>query len=68
MDKTVTVTVRNDTEILIETKDKPVSVKCTKVQVDCDEMTVTGNLNVNKDLVVGTGPKTTISGNEITGG
>jgi phage baseplate assembly protein gpV len=68
MDKTVTVTVRNDTEILIETKDKPVSVKCTKVQVDCDEMTVTGSLNVNKDLVVGTGPKTTISGNEITGG
>ena len=67
MDKTVSVTIRNDTEIVIETKDKPVSVKCTTMTVDCDEMTVKGKLNVNKDLVVGTGPTTTISGNEITG-
>jgi len=67
MGETVSITIKNDTEIVIETKDKPVSVKCTTMTVTCDDMTVTGNLAVNKDLVVGTGPSTTISGNEITG-
>ncbi len=68
MDKTVTVTIKNDTEILVETKDKPVSVKCKTMKVDCTDMTVTGNLAVEGDVVVGKGLKTTISGNEITGG
>lgn len=74
MGETVTITVKNDTEIAIETKDKPVSLKCKKMDVTCDTLTVDGKMKVTKDvtvegqLAVGTGPKTTIKGNEITGG
>jgi phage baseplate assembly protein gpV len=74
MGETVTITVKNDTEIAIETKDKPVSLKCKKMDVTCDMLTLDGKMKVTKDvavegqLVVGTGPKTTIKGNEITGG
>ena len=81
MGKKVTVTVKNDTQIVIETDSKPVSVKCEKVGVDCktvdvkcDTLTVDGVMKVTKDasfegkVVVGKALKTTIDGNEITGG
>ncbi|HWS87644.1 MAG TPA: phage baseplate assembly protein V [Pyrinomonadaceae bacterium] len=74
MGETVTLTIRNDTEVVVETKDKPVSVKCKTMDVQCDTLTVdgkmrvTGNAAVEGELAVGTGPKTTIKGNEITGG
>lgn len=74
MGETVTITVKNNTEIAIETKDKPVSVTCQKMSVTCEELKVDGKMKVTKDvavegqLAVGTGPKTTIKGNEITGG
>jgi phage baseplate assembly protein gpV len=74
MNKDVTITVKNDTSVAIETKDKPVTVKCKTMDVTCTKLTVDGemlvkkNVTVNGDLVVGSGPKTTISKNEITGG
>lgn len=74
MGETITITVKNDTTIAIETKDKPVSVKCKTMDIKCDTLTVDGKMKVTKDvavegeLAVGTGPKTTIKGNEITGG
>lgn len=69
MGDTVTVTLKNDTEIVIETKGKPVAVTCKTMRVRCDMLTVEGKLTVEDELVVGkAGPKTTIRGNEITGG
>lgn len=69
MNKDVTITIKNDTTISIETKEKPVSVKCKTMKVTCDMLTVEGKMTVEQELVVGkTGPKTTIKGNEITGG
>ena len=69
MGETVTLTIRNDTEIVVETKDKPVAVTCKTMKVKCDMLTVEGKLTVEDELVVGkAGPKTTIKGNEITGG
>lgn len=56
----VTVTLKKDA-IEITADGKPITVTC-------DTMTVKGNVTVEKELVVGTGPKTTIKGNEITGG
>lgn len=68
MQDKVTLTLRNDTTIEIETNDKPISVKCK-------EMNVEGKLNVKGDVKVegvfvaqNGGKKTTIDGNEITGG
>lgn len=69
MGETVVLTIKNDTEIVVETKDKPVSLTCKTMKVTCDMLTVEGNMTVEQELVVGkTGPKTTIKGNEITGG
>lgn len=73
MGETVTLTIKNDTEITVETKDKPVNVKCKTMAVTCDKLTVDGEMKVTKnvavegDLAVGKTKKTTISGNEITG-
>lgn len=36
--------------------------------IECDKLKVVGNVDITGDLVVGQGPKTTISGNRITGG
>ena len=38
------------------------------VELKCDKLKVTGNVDISGDLVVGAGPKTTISGNSIKGG
>jgi phage baseplate assembly protein gpV len=68
MGETVVLTIKNDTEIVVETKGKPVSLTCKTMKVKCDMLTVQGKMTVEQELVVGTGPKTTIKGNEITGG
>lgn len=65
----VTITVTNDDGVVIDTKSKPVGVSCKTMKVTCDMLTVEGKMTVEQELVVGkTGPKTTIKGNEITGG
>ena len=38
------------------------------VELKCDKLKVAGNVDISGDLVVGQGPKTTISGNSIKGG
>lgn len=66
MGKDVVITVKNDTTVSIETKGKPVTVKCDKLTVD-GEMKVTKNVAIEGELAVGKTSKTTIKGNEITG-
>jgi uncharacterized protein involved in type VI secretion and phage assembly len=73
MGEVVTITVKNDTSVSIETKDKPVTIKCKTMDVTCDKLTVDGQMRVTQnvavegDLAVGKSSKTTISGNQITG-
>ncbi len=67
MGKDVVITVRNDTTVSIETKGKPVTVKCDRLTVD-GEMKVTKDAAFEGKVVVGKTTKTTIDGNEITGG
>ena len=57
----IVVTLKHDAKIEITADGKPIAVKC-------DKLTVTGNVDITGDLVVGQGPKTTISGNSIKGG
>jgi phage baseplate assembly protein gpV len=58
----IVITLKNDSEIQIKADGKPVNV-------DCDKLTVSGNVEVLGDLVVTSGSnRTTISGNTITGG
>jgi phage baseplate assembly protein gpV len=58
----IVLSLKNDSQIEITANGKPLKVKC-------DKMTVTGNVEIDGDLVVSNGAqKTTISGNNITGG
>jgi phage baseplate assembly protein gpV len=58
----IVITLTHDAEIRIKADGKPIAV-------DCDALTVTGNVEVRGDLVVTDGgTRTTISGNTITGG
>jgi uncharacterized protein involved in type VI secretion and phage assembly len=57
----LTITLTADSEITITADGKPINITC-------DKLTVTGNVDITGDLKVGTGPSTTISGNEISGG
>lgn len=68
IDKDGHVTVEHKDGFKIELKaDNTVEINCDKVQINADA-TIDGNLEVTGDVTVGQGPKTTISGNEITGG
>ena len=57
----IVITLNNDDNIHILADGK-------QITVDCDTMSVNGELHVSKKLVVGLGPSTTIENNEITGG
>jgi uncharacterized protein involved in type VI secretion and phage assembly len=57
----IVLTLRHDDQIEILADGKP-------VKLTCDKLTVTGNVDISGDLVVGPGPKTTISKNTIKGG
>ena len=68
IDKDGHITIEHKDGFTIEMKaDNTVEINCDKVQINAD-VTVDGNLTVTGDVTVGQGPKTTISGNEITGG
>ena len=68
IDKEGHITIEHKDGFKIEMKaDSTVEINCDKVQINAD-VTVDGNLTVTGDVTVGQGPKTTISGNEITGG
>lgn len=69
-DSTVTLDVNG---ITVECANKTVSITCKnmKIQGDVDidgKVHITGDTDVDNILTVGTGPKTTIKSNEITGG
>jgi phage baseplate assembly protein gpV len=57
----IVLTLKHDAKIEITADGKPIAVKC-------DKLTVTGNVDITGDLVVGQGPKTTIKNNTIKGG
>jgi len=57
----ILITLQHDAKIEISAEGKPIAI-------NCDKLTVSGNVDITGDLVVGQGPKTTISGNRITGG
>lgn len=57
----ITITVANDASIDITADGKPINLTCSDMTVDCNAMTVNG------DLVVSGAGTTTISGNTITG-
>jgi phage baseplate assembly protein gpV len=68
IDKDGHITIEHKDGFKIELKaDKTVEINCDKVRINAD-VTIDGNLDVTGDVAVGQGPKTTISGNEITGG
>ena len=68
IDKDGHITIEHTDGFKIELKaDKTVEINCDKVQINAD-VSIDGNLEVTGDVIVGQGPKTTISGNEITGG
>ncbi|MCG9967142.1 phage baseplate assembly protein V [Pelotomaculum terephthalicicum JT] len=59
--------------ITVECADKTVSITCKNMEIHGDvnidgKVHITGNTDVDNVLTVGTGPKTTIKSNEITGG
>lgn len=56
----IVVLLKHDSKIEITADGKPIALKC-------DKLTVTGNVDITGDLVVGQGPKTTISRNTIKG-
>jgi phage baseplate assembly protein gpV len=76
----VTLTLKNDTTIQIETDDMPISVKCKELNVEGKmnvkgDVKIEGETNIKGDTKVEGafvaqkgGKKTTIEGNEITGG
>ncbi|HEX8474421.1 MAG TPA: phage baseplate assembly protein V [Pyrinomonadaceae bacterium] len=64
----IVVTIKNDTGITIETDSKPVALTCSELKVK-GKMSVDGDTSVKGQFVVTDGTmKTTIKGNEITGG
>jgi len=55
------------------TADNSIAITCDTLNITAavnieGEVTITGNTTIESDLTVGTGPVTTISGNEISGG
>jgi len=69
-DNTITLDVNG---ITVECANKTISITCKnmKIQGDVDiegKVHITGDADVDNILTVGTGPKTTIKSNEITGG
>jgi hypothetical protein len=68
------ISIDKDGHVLIEHKDgMTIEIKDDKVTITADvvldgEVQITGNTTIEGDLTVGSGPSTTISGNEITGG
>lgn len=68
IDKDGHIAIEHKDGFKIELKaDNTVEINCDQVQINAD-VAIDGNLEVTGDVVVGQGPKTTISGNEITGG
>ncbi len=68
IDKDGHIAIEHKDGFKIELKaDNTVEINCDTVQINAD-VTIDGNLAVTGDVEVGQGPKTTISGNEITGG
>ena len=63
------VTIDKDGNMTLQHKDGTcMEFKESKVIITADNIDLKGNVNISKNLVVGEGPSTTISGNEITGG
>jgi phage baseplate assembly protein gpV len=57
----ISITLTNDSEIRIKADGNPITI-------DCDRLTVNGNMDVNGDVKIsGSGGSTTISGHTITG-
>jgi len=68
IDKDGHITIEHKDGMKIEIKaDSAVEITSDSVTITAD-VTVDGNMTVTGDVTVGQGPKTTISGNEITGG
>jgi hypothetical protein len=68
IDKEGHILIEHTDGFTVELKaDNTVEVNCDTVLINAD-VTIDGNLDVTGDVAVGQGPKTTISGNEITGG
>jgi phage baseplate assembly protein gpV len=75
----IVITLTNDDNIRIVADGQPVTVECDTLSVNCNRTTIDGeveitgkvtardNVDIDGDLKVGTGPSTTIAGNEITG-
>lgn len=72
-EKNGNVITLNAEGITIESTDKTISITCKEMKIT-GEVTVEGkvhltdNTDIDKTLTVGTGPKTTIQANEISGG
>jgi hypothetical protein len=69
-DNTITLDANG---ITIKSAGKTISITCKKMEIKGDvdidgKVHVTGDTNIDAILTVGTGPKTTIKSNEITGG
>lgn len=56
----IVLTLKHGSKIEITADGKPIAIQC-------DKLTVTGNVDITGDLVVGQATKTTISGNTIKG-
>lgn len=78
-DKKLKISLTNDSKLEIIADSLPIDITCSKMTVTgkltvTDDTTLQGKLDVSKDstiqgkLVVGSGMKTTIDGNTITGG
>jgi hypothetical protein len=68
------VVIQHTSGAVIEMKeDRTVAIRCDALTITADvtvdgTLHITGNTEIDADLTVGAGPKTTISGNEIKGG
>ena len=67
--ESIIITITNDSSIDITADGNPISVTCSDMTIDCDQLNVNGPAQVNGDLVVSDGgTSTTISGSTIQGG
>jgi len=69
----IVITLTNDDTIVIKADGQPITIECDKLSVNGDmavdgKLDVTGDTTVNTQVVVGQGPRTTISGGAIQGG
>jgi phage baseplate assembly protein gpV len=62
----ISITLTKDDTIELVADGKPISVKCDELTLD-GKLTITKDVAIQGQLKVGTGPSTTIKGNEITG-